>query len=410
MNLNSITLNIVFVSFFAQPVSLLAQERYAHCDSLLRHGIDESIRRTSSNKVEAYLWQKHCQSDLDSRTDTHVLAIDFEMFGYLGAESDGNSTFARQRISKWCSEKESSYSNRSSDFLEIRALNGPALNAWNQCQEFAKKDLRFESKIQGTPAERVLVTIDSDSDGDFRLLGVNSNNFGCQVFRRREEEEAYQNLSESLVNKNDASYLSLPEDSGELIIRNDNIQVVCDRMPPSNDVVEGVGKIKYEFSSIDILTDADAFSLSFDRVIDTYYVTPPGSIVAFNSDRCPAGWNPYEAAYGRFIRGIDKSGTGIDPEGEREPGSPQEDQFQTHQHSLTYWGSHTVGARPHWNMEYPTEDGNRTLTTTTVTSGRHGSETRPKNVSLLYCTRSNQSGTMQVNNNAEQVESASEEQ
>src|SRR5215471_8524467 len=34
----------------------------------------------------------------------------------------------------------------------------------------------------------------------------------------------------------------------------------------------------------------------------------PGAVMSFNRDSCPAGWKEYSPAYGRFIRGIDKSG------------------------------------------------------------------------------------------------------
>ena len=38
------------------------------------------------------------------------------------------------------------------------------------------------------------------------------------------------------------------------------------------------------------------------------YVIPSGAVMAFNQNSCPFGWLEYKAAYGRFIRGIDKSG------------------------------------------------------------------------------------------------------
>ena len=54
-----------------------------------------------------------------------------------------------------------------------------------------------------------------------------------------------------------------------------------------------------------------------------------GSVVAFESNACPAGFSPFEPAQGRLIRGLDLSGA-IDPG--RELGSVQEDQFASHTH------------------------------------------------------------------------------
>ena len=36
---------------------------------------------------------------------------------------------------------------------------------------------------------------------------------------------------------------------------------------------------------------------------------PSGMVAAFNLTACPSGWTEYTPAYGRFIRGIDKSGS-----------------------------------------------------------------------------------------------------
>jgi len=60
---------------------------------------------------------------------------------------------------------------------------------------------------------------------------------------------------------------------------------------------------------------------------------PRGAVVAFNSNTCPSGWREYSRAYGRFIRGIDKADSGIDPDGRREVGSIQNEQFLAHTHT-----------------------------------------------------------------------------
>lgn len=52
---------------------------------------------------------------------------------------------------------------------------------------------------------------------------------------------------------------------------------------------------------------------------------PAGAVMAFDLASCPSGWSEYAAARGRFLRGIDLSGsTALDPAGTRTPGSLQE--------------------------------------------------------------------------------------
>jgi len=55
--------------------------------------------------------------------------------------------------------------------------------------------------------------------------------------------------------------------------------------------------------------------------------------VAFNLDSCPkkAGWEDYQPAYGRFVRGIDKTGT-VNPEGILARGTLSDDQIKSHTH------------------------------------------------------------------------------
>lgn len=114
---------------------------------------------------------------------------------------------------------------------------------------------------------------------------------------------------------------------------------------------------------------------------------PTGAVVGFDLEKCPdEGWREYKPGYGRFIRGVDKSGTKIDPAGERVAGSFQEDAFGSHSHQErpltgTLWLQRYRPDQGTWGSE---KDGNR-LGPRTGDSG--GEETRPKNVALLLCEK-----------------------
>lgn len=107
---------------------------------------------------------------------------------------------------------------------------------------------------------------------------------------------------------------------------------------------------------------------------------PPEAVVAFNSKECPSeGWEEYPLAYGRFVRGIDRSGSQIDPDGERSPGSSQEDMFKEHAHDFSAARDFRSGAGTH--------DRAKPSGRNETTQPTGGAETRPKNVALLYCRK-----------------------
>lgn len=123
-------------------------------------------------------------------------------------------------------------------------------------------------------------------------------------------------------------------------------------------------------------------------------LVPSGAVMAFNLAECPAGWGPYVAAQGRFIRGFDPTG-GIDPG--RTVGSLQDDAFQGHYHEMDRGGApglwdSTQGKGPTGRAAKTEYRNGETFRVLGPINGAHGAarianETRPKNVSLLFCER-----------------------
>jgi hypothetical protein len=124
---------------------------------------------------------------------------------------------------------------------------------------------------------------------------------------------------------------------------------------------------------------------------------PSGAVMAFNLASCPAGWSEYTLARGRFIRGIDSTGT-VDPDGVRVLGSTQEDTVIDHTHrgvsdySQFYSGGSNTptvassGTRhPYFGTSVANVDHVKVVNLSNVLIG--GAETRPKNIALLYCER-----------------------
>ena len=123
---------------------------------------------------------------------------------------------------------------------------------------------------------------------------------------------------------------------------------------------------------------------------------PTNAVVAFNDDECPkVGWEEYQPAYGHFVRGIDKSQNKHDPEGLRFSGSLQEDAYPSHNHTAYM----QVGAEPakaSGGAKSHRAAGGHGMAASGSERYEHsellkfagtGSETRPKNVALLYCIK-----------------------
>lgn len=176
---------------------------------------------------------------------------------------------------------------------------------------------------------------------------------------------------------------------------------------------DSTGKIICGFDSVD---DADFDStnelqtLSFNGVNLAISngndiplpIVPVGAVMAFDLNSCPSGWEEYVLAYGVFIRGIDKSGTNIDSDGMRLKGDLQSDSIISHEHYIrtAFDASSGNGNQPNYqisggdglyngyNDRKVWTDTARDLAYTSDLFGRMSStETRPKNVALLYCRK-----------------------
>ena len=157
------------------------------------------------------------------------------------------------------------------------------------------------------------------------------------------------------------------------------------------------GEIREKLNKVALSTKENAEKITeFEpRVLPTNVIekiegdllsVPRGAVIPFNSTDCPepdTEWREYKQAYGHFIRGIDKSGDKLDPDAPRTPGSFQSDELKAHRHRTIVM------------IADPNIDG---VDSTTTRSGEHhnehrqtglfgGSETRPKNVALLFCEK-----------------------
>lgn len=113
---------------------------------------------------------------------------------------------------------------------------------------------------------------------------------------------------------------------------------------------------------------------------DAHSAALKGSVVAFEASSCPIGYQPYEKAFGRFVRGLDLRGE-IDPD--RNVGDTQEDELAAHTHIEERLRPAALRASAAGNDKFNAYERRAAQNVPTGSTG--GSETRPKNVALLYC-------------------------
>jgi hypothetical protein len=182
-----------------------------------------------------------------------------------------------------------------------------------------------------------------------------------------------------------------------------SITVHCTR--PDNNRVSAVSlavsnaPVKSLLISWDKMDDDGVPERLFKKLNALVDLATRDSVVAFSTTQCPAGWKEFELGRGRFLRGIDPTGSkAIDTDGKRLPLTVQGDMAGPHKHryddvffsetsaagpgisTTAVPGGLGAGAYDHDNVGYQMSR---------ETSTNVETETRPKNVAVTFCTRAN---------------------
>lgn len=109
---------------------------------------------------------------------------------------------------------------------------------------------------------------------------------------------------------------------------------------------------------------------------------PAWAVMAFNLSNCPTWWAEYIPAQGKFIRWIDKTGTNIDPDGQRNLWNIQN---ATSIHNEVVQTVHPVISN--WDWLWPAVNVSRWPWQASSTVSSPSTKVRPINVALLYCIK-----------------------
>lgn len=266
------------------PVNAAAQSQ---CDALLEHGINNITKTFSAEHAVAYKWHSNCGIDYLSESDRRTKRANLEIYGQGSGRSRDSSQSMRESLNEWCDINEDFAKDKAVLVTEVQSLSTQALQSYEKCQEMSQKDIEISVTPMQQNAEFVKIEIDSNHDGDLKYLGLQTQNYTC---------------TESMVLYTDGQSVDV---NSQPSIRNANIHIDCIRDKPEveqNNAL-GTGKIIYEEAYISVNTSGPGMPVSFPKVVSEYVVTPPGAILGFNTSECPAGWNAYTEAEGRFLIG-----------------------------------------------------------------------------------------------------------
>jgi len=371
----------------AAPASATATN-FEGCHALLNMGLYNVTQSDSAKSAEYQAMASFCAYDYSSSSISSSQAASIEAsYGLFsgGGGYSGNRQEVITKQSQVCTlgfnsskywEKASAYS---------KTVYQGSLDAWNRCQELANKGMEFDVQPSST-MQGVNVSITAPSGYQAIFYGVTQHGQGRSTCK--------------IMANGKITPISLTKpftfDAAS------KVTVDCNRVMKKNgnDLSADAQDMIFVTSAKNLVVPLAAIG-SFSRVtaenLKNQIETPLQSIiVAFNAASCPQGWMPADGSNGspdlrgEFVRGLD-SGRGVDVG--RAVGSQQSHQLQSHTHRLTVFLTHAmeIPAKAGTGLFAPTIGPSASVDNWYPTSAPReeniGSETRPRNVALLYCVK-----------------------
>jgi len=287
-------------------------------------------------------------------------------YNYISA-SFGQSRSSKSEVyRKVCGYDEGINSSNTAYSYYLETIAPGAIDAYRRCEQWAKNDLNISlPQASVLPTEMSLSASFSSTTGGSQaeLSAHTSSDVKCRWNKSRKDTIRLKNGSSASLNCNRRKYSE-----------NSFVNVIRDN--------EGAEPVSISWGKY----DADGNPVNKLQDLQNQLNKFIGAVIPFNNE-CPNGWKEYQPAYGRFIRGIDKSEEPVDPEGFRDFGSQQNDHLKAHNHTITLQGRAGNSAFHHRDPSWGYDDWVGNPSSTQTNNAGEGAETRPKNVALLYCIK-----------------------
>jgi hypothetical protein len=309
----------------------------------------------------------------DSSSKTAAYAASYKM---LSASMSTGKSSESEVAAKYCSGDASNSAKQNAYRQYVESISSSAYKAYEQCISLSASHISFDVDSNTMlPRELVVpVAYHPTSPNSTTLRYTSSSGIDCHWATVATEEMVMPANTSAILKCSRAAI----DSAGFVTIINQTDgagQVFTLNWPRYNK--DGIPINLIESLLEKFSTTTTELSTSYEQL----NIGMRGSVTAFKSETCPTGWTEYTPAYGRFIRGVDRSKK-IDPSGERKVGDIQDDALKEHSHEFDKMTGVTNGTGAATMM-----GNSRAVYKTWGTSSTGDKETRPKNVSLLYCER-----------------------
>ena len=302
-------------------------------------------------------------------------------YKFLSASMGKSGASESEVASKYCSASTGEYKRKDAYRNYVETIAPSAYKAYEKCVELSKGGINFDVNKASILPNEMSISVSYSSK-------TRTDNVDMDYSSSKDVQCRWRSSPQSSEKKIDAGSTCVLECSRNNINRKSYIKIF-----PSSSTYEPLtlGWPAYDEQGrpCDLLQN---LTQRLQEVSDQMSCLS-GAVVPFALDECPSGWSEYEPAYGRFIRGIDRSEGKIDPDGERAPGDLQEDDIKKHKHNLpqyivTHGGKGDLAKGTFYGVHFnefimQTDD----FPISEDKSKHMGDETRPQNVSLIFCVK-----------------------
>lgn len=169
----------IYVAFGAlTAISTAANANNNVCDSLLQHGITNTIVKTTNYAYLSTVNDNYCQSDYSSLTSSKQ-----DQFGIavknIPVEFKGNSNKASEQHSTFCSHYETFNTIDLNTRMNVNKIYGKAVDAWSNCVALSATGTQIEGSVSETQKSVFFDIYQTAGSAIFK--GVDTTSMKCKL-------------------------------------------------------------------------------------------------------------------------------------------------------------------------------------------------------------------------------------
>ncbi len=349
---------------------------YADCSDVLK--LSKLSTNTVQSKERIESTAKAFCNEYKRATATSKSATYGINYKFLAASMGNQNASELDVASKVCSQDDSKSAAADAYSQYAETIPPEAYNAYKACEQFQSAQLKISLESQ-QKTESIFSINNGNGYAAPALLSFTATGDVTCLW-----EGAALSAKDISISPNTGLFLKCTRQD----VRNKSSISIMEKSRASGAVLTiPWDRLDKDDMPVDQLSDLIQMVKNSNETLASVTKQLSGAVVAFSLPACPDGWAEHKEAYGRFIRGVDKSvGATIDPSGQRIINNTQEDAIKDHTHKIP---SGKVYPRHNVSPQGPDSPWVAGLGDTPTLGVAEGGaiETRPKNIALLYCRK-----------------------